>query len=333
MDAVEFELYRYMVGRLPCGKEFIQLITRVLMGQNVCEFKYFKMKLNATRMSGEMCTSLGNGFSNKMFMEFMLQVVNDFKLKDDVDTKGVVEGDDGLFATKAKHLPTTKDFERLGLKIKLEEHTELTNTSFCGIIFDPEECINVTDPIETLLSYGWTNQTYKNSSTKTASDLLRAKSLSYAYQYPGCPIIGSMAWYGLRVTQNFKKLGKLLNSKSLNTWDRDQLLEALKNQHRCKYVSPGMRTRLLIEERYGVKVEHQQMIEDYFLNKNDTEPISLPILELYFKKDWVDYYNSYVVTQQSELDYPDIAFPSAKDFKCEWSTSGRQVELASLEYL
>jgi len=114
MDCCEMELYKYMVSELPGGDEFISLITKALLGENECSFKFFTVWVQATRMSGEMCTSLGNGFSNLMFFLFLCW-------RKGSRCTGVVEGDDGLFRVDGP-APTASDFRDLGLVIKMKEH-------------------------------------------------------------------------------------------------------------------------------------------------------------------------------------------------------------------
>lgn len=81
-------------------------------------------------MSGDMCTSLGNGFSNKMKAEFLA-----YKAGGTID--GFVEGDDGLFVTNFEL--RSSDYEKLGFTIKIEEIADPCEASFCGMIFGEDE--------------------------------------------------------------------------------------------------------------------------------------------------------------------------------------------------
>lgn len=319
MSLCEFKLYRFMTKLLPEGEEFMRLCEDVIGGLNVCEFKHFRMNVECTRMSGEMCTSLGNGFSNLMFMLFTCEECGCD------NTEGVVEGDDGLFVTnpgKLGHIPTEDDFIKLGLRIKLEVHDDLCTASFCGIIFDPEELINVTDPRDVLATFGWTNAHYAHAKPPALRDLLRAKSMSFAFQYPGCPIISSLSWYGLRATGKFKHLGRVLNSKQLNSWQRGQLLDAVAGFARCVRIEPGIRTRLLVERLYHIRVEHQIAIEKYLDTKNDFSPIDFPLLKMYMPESWCSYYDKYVLPVKSlgaDLRRPAHDWHGIPGFKKEWT--------------
>ncbi len=80
-------------------------------------------------MSGEMNTSLGNGFSNLMFMLYACEIQG-------IECDGIVEGDDGAFALSLKPGQKFDEsiFAEMGLTIKLEKHTDLMSMSFCGIL-------------------------------------------------------------------------------------------------------------------------------------------------------------------------------------------------------
>ena len=158
-----------------------------------------------------MNTSLGNGFSNLMFMAFVCEKLG-------LNCNGVVEGDDGLFAFNG-NTPSASDFTKYGFNIKLDVHSEISTASFCGNVFDPEDRQIMTCPYDVLSTFGWTTNKYAKSSDKTLKALLRSKSLSLAYQYPGCPILSSLAQYGLRVTKGYN-VEKVVYSRNTSLWDR-----------------------------------------------------------------------------------------------------------------
>jgi hypothetical protein len=296
MEKVEFKLYEYMTSKLPGGPEFMRLVRTVLGGLNWCEFRDFIVTVVGTRMSGEMCTSLGNGFANLMFMLFMLHK------KGCTDVAGVVEGDDGLFVCRGTP-PTGKDFEDLGLIIKLETYSNLAEASFCGMVFDPEDKLTVMDPREVLASFGWASGRYARSGKKTLSALLRCKALSLAHQYPGCPVITALSRYGLRVTRHVKRVQmyRVLNSrKAMSGWERDQLMDALRDEARIEHIEPPVNTRLLVERLYGITVEQQYYLEKLLDSKQDLNPINDDLLVSGCPQSWKDYWATYVGEAQDE---------------------------------
>lgn len=300
MEACEFELYEWMTSKLSVGPEFMALCKRVLAGTNVCRFKQFVVRLLATRMSGEMCTSLGNGFSNLMFMLYTC------KKKGCTEVTGVVEGDDGLF-TMVGSPPTTDDFARLGLVIKLEVHTVLSSASFCGLVFDPTDLVNVTDPRKVLASFGWTSGDWYSARPSRLHALLRSKAMSLVHQYPGCPIVQELGLYGLRVTSHITVSAtlKAIQNKSHGSWRREELLRAFGSAISPREVP--MATRLLVESLYGISVDVQLKIEKYLSSKNDLEQILCPYVEMVMPQVWLDHYGAYVIEDErlsSNLFYP-----------------------------
>jgi hypothetical protein len=282
MESCEFVLYDYMTSKLPkaYAEEFSHNL-RVIAGRNRCVFKFFDMEINAKRMSGEMNTSLGNGFSNLMLMLFACSKAGC------TDVNGCVEGDDGLF-TMVGTPPTSEFFARLGMTIKMEVSDRLETASFCGLVFDPIDLINVTNPLEELVTFGLTSSTYARSRSRRKMELLRCKAISMAYQYGGCPILTSLARYGLRVTRGYSAV---LSGHECQ-WVRDQFMEAKMNS-RGKMRAPPLRTRLLVEELYHIPVEHQIAIERYLDGLAVLEPICHPLIDLHVPSVWRDYHDRY----------------------------------------
>jgi len=299
MEACEFELYDWMTQYLPCYKEFMSLCRRVLGGKNRCKYKNFTVEVDATRMSGEMCTSLGNGFSNLMFMLFICEK------KGCTDVAIVVEGDDGA-ATGKGDPPTSEDFAKLGLTIVIDMHQSISTMSFCGIIFDEVDRKNVTNPCEVLAGFGWCGNRYKGAKQSKLNVLLRAKALSYAHQYPGCPVIGSLAQYGLRCTRGTSINHYAKKSNAVGYWEREQLLAAMKDEKKISFIAPSMRTRLLVEEKFGITVSHQIEIEEYLDSLDTVQPLKIPGFDSIAHPSWAEYFDEYAIPvnhRQQDLDY------------------------------
>jgi len=286
MEACEFELYSYMTQHLDESSLMKWACESVLGGDNICNFKDFTVWLEAVRMSGEMCTSLGNGFTNLMAFLFVAQE------KGSTYADGVVEGDDGLFALNGPP-PTPADFEKLGLVIKLEEHQDLSTASFCGLIFDPHDLVNIACPRKILAGFGWAAGQYVGAKPKILKALLRCKALSLAHQYPGAPIISALARYGLRVTDDVQacKMYRVLNARAaLDEWHRRQVLQALESEIVDRPVP--INTRLLMESKFGISVTDQIRIEEYLNGLNSVVPLKIDV-DL-FSNTWIHYWDVYV---------------------------------------
>jgi hypothetical protein len=286
MESVEFMLYDYMLSLHSDREDFMTTVRNVIGGRNVCRYRGVEVEIDATRMSGEMCTSLGNGFSNLMFMLFVCEE------KGTNVVAGVVEGDDGLFALQGP-LPTGDDFKALGLNIKLEIHDRLERASFCGQIFDLQDMITVTDPRPIIFGMGWTSGRYQNLRDTKLRSLARAKALSYAHQYPGCPIVQSLAHYVLRATRSLDT-SWLLRGKHLGFWEREKL--ARDQVGKVPWKEVPVNTRILVFEQYGISPEVQIELERHFDSLSELGPIIHPLLTILVHEDWVTYWNSYVGT-------------------------------------
>lgn len=299
MEAVEFVLYEFMLQNVPNGLYYVQRMREVLAGINHCEFKRFWFEVFATRMSGEMNTSLGNGFSNLMFMLFACHFFGS-------KGSGVVEGDDGLFVISGP-IPTSEFFKALGLNIKLEVHEELSTASFCGIVFDVIDRINIRDPMKVLLSFGWCNGQYVNAKDSKLKVLLRCKALSLIHQYPGCPIISELGFYALRMTSKVTvfQMVKVVNTKLFDSYERSEMLRFI-HTGIPEQIFPGIRSRMLMEKLYGVTCERQLMIEQMIKIKKDLRPFDSDLFYDYVHKDQILYSLIYLMEKPSDDRCPPI---------------------------
>lgn len=307
MSACEVELYTYMTSKLPSSRWFLRLVNEVLVGENLCKFKTLLVKILATRMSGEMCTSLGNGFSNLMFMLFTC------KRKGCKQVRGVVEGDDGLFTVLGTP-PTIDDFAALGLNIKLEIHNSLSTASFCGIVFDEDDRRNVTDPRKVLATFGWSSKQYVFAKPSVKLALLRAKAMSLVYQYPGCPIVMELGLAGLRVTESHSKTKEYRQAvgglwKQSNDYEREwMILSAQGCAQGFEVPEVGNNSRHLVEHLYGIPYDHQIRIEAYLRSISEVSVLDCPYIDMHMSPLWKHFYGEYAF-RTSRLN-PDLEKPT-----------------------
>jgi hypothetical protein len=299
MDYCEFRLYEYMTKDLPKGKWFMDLLRRSVGSTNRCIFKWFDFTVWRRRMSGEMCTSLGNGFTNLMLLKFLFK-----KTPNSVLIAALVEGDDGLTAFQGDR-PSAELISSLGLRLKLEYVTDVNLASFCGQIFDVDEKMVVTNPMEVIASFGWTTARYLKSSDKRLKQLLRSKALSYLYQYPGCPIVASLAKYGLRMTREVRARGPVTNE-----YEREEFEIMVKAMAKYDFTSytVGPKTRKLVALLYNIPEEIQTRIEQYLDGLTSLQPLNCPEIYHCGQKVWSHYYDNYVskieLYWQSESLFP-----------------------------
>lgn len=304
----EFIMYDYMTQFHPIHDEFMSWCNKVIAGTNHCEFKTFWLDIVATRMSGEMNTSLGNGFSNLMMMMFLSE------RKGNQHFDGMFEGDDGLCVMEGE-IPTAEDFAQLGMTIKMEIHDNIETASFCGIVFDPVDMINVTDPACVLLNFGWSNSRYVNCSRVRRLELLRAKALSTAYTYPGCPIIQSLAQMGLRLTKHIDIKRFLEKNRSMSMWEREWLLAAI--DHKKDPIPVPLGTRQLVERLYNIPISTQLELEEYFDSITSLTPLFHWCFDEIIPSDSVRYWQDYVRRAKMDGDfcYPTLNLNERKIFE------------------
>lgn len=311
MESCEFLLFEYMTQNLPEGREWMNLVRNVIGGRNHCCYKYFTVDVDATRMSGEMDTSLANGFANLMLLLFLFS-------EKGIVPRVVVEGDDSLTSFVGVP-PDESDFTRLGFSIKCNVRENINEASFCGIIFHPSDLINITDPLDVLVNFGWAGRSYVNARRGRLLALLRCKSLSYAHQYPGAPIIQALAHYGLRATSGIDVRHFIENDRSLSLWEREQLRSVVNAPHPVETKVP-IDTRLLMEKLYGLSVQTQLHIEQYLENLTSIQPLAGPICNLVFHPDCYRFADSYVMDLlPDQVGSPNFTWPLDKNLCYEFT--------------
>jgi hypothetical protein len=266
MLSIEFQLYKFLVPHDKEGRQFMKDIG-TLLGRNHCTNKLADIWINGVRMSGEMNTSLGNGFSNYVLMKFAA-------FKSGTRVKGVVEGDDGCFRTRKTIDPAI--FKELGLNVKFVEYPTIGEMSFCGILQDEIGRQTITDPFKVLARFGWSNRKYVGSAEKTKRSLAVAKALSYAHAYPHMPIVRPFCDMILRLCDlNKYRVLRVINS--LDCYQRDRFIDAFNRRNEIPKFAPTMETRALVSKLFGISPEKQIKLENQFLKVKKYGPLELDL--------------------------------------------------------
>jgi hypothetical protein len=286
MACCEFIMYRYMMKNHTEGKKTMNEIIRTLQGKNKIIYRHGVVEIDASRMSGEMNTSLGNGFTNLMVFLYLSERNGAGQVK------GFVEGDDGLFSVQnPSKAPTAEDFFDLGWNIKIDTHKNLNHASFCGCVFEITDMVNVPDVLSVLTTLGWGSQRYVNASQSTQMMLLKSKALSYAYQYNGVPIVSKLSRSILKTLEHVKIEGRIV--KQLEPHKQVILSRAMKNLPPERVV--GNMTRNLVWELQNIPISDQIKIESAL--ENTALPINtrveFPTLD--FPPLWSHIHQNYVV--------------------------------------
>lgn len=232
---------------------------------DVTKFKWFKLLRSDCRKSGDSITSFGNALTNFLLFAFVAEK-NGLDWR---DLDALFEGDDGI-AT----VPSTFDvsyYGALGTTLKESKFTELEDTDFCQEIFSLEDCVTLTDPSKVLLKFGWSKAHHVGMRKGRLMEILRAKSFSLAYQYAGCPIVSSLAQYGLRVTAG-TDMRRLLTRGRLDWYDRTILLKAMEYGYQQLKKPVGFDSRRLVHKRFGISPDQQMAIETHLDNLTKLQP-------------------------------------------------------------
>jgi len=286
----------------------------VLLGSvwNYFHFLLVRGKVWRKRMSGEMWTSFGNGHSTNVFHRFLGQKLFGKEIII------VQEGDDTLYCSPGP-IPVEM-YAKVGLEVKLERVTDISVAQFCQLIFDPYDLIVVRDPIFYICNFSWLSAKFVQT-TKYDQMMLNCRALSALHQYPGHPIIQSFAvWIYRNTKQDADKMRKFLEeTRLLDNWHRNQLLEAVDsiptssdggNTTSDPYEflptvrPPPEGTRNLVEKRFGIPIEDQIKIENYFDAKETLGVIPLDLISSWVQPSWMAYYDWYV----REVDVRDQAW-------------------------
>lgn len=268
VDVVECQLWRYMLVNNP---EILECVMRcyytgtkgnlqprieVLLNKN------YTLYARGARMSGEMWTSLANGFSNLMNMFTICKIHN-------IDFEGFVEGDDGIFNLN-KNIITENDFNALGFKIKMKLSQNIEDTTFCGNLFSKESQKLILNP-EYLARLGWScSSIYSRSSKKITDELLRAKAMSIHVLGKYTPIIGKLTYKLLNILGE----GEYRNEVSSKWWDF-YVYTNTENKN-FEWIEPVMSDRLLYYKNFGISIEMQLMLEASIEKATTVQDLCMP---------------------------------------------------------
>jgi hypothetical protein len=237
MDACECELYRHCLA----NDNDSEFLCSVLIGTNRMRTRTGnRASCDGRRMSGDMCTSLGNGFANLMLAEFIVASKHG-------ELDGFVEGDDGIFASTVELTP--EDYAKCGFTIKIKEERDPCCASFCGLVFaDSGEIIR--DPVKFFCNFGWTTS-FLHAGDKIMLELLRAKALSAVYECPQCPIVSVLARAALTRTRG---------SAPRFVEDGYHVFVA-RDERNIPPFQPSLDTRLLFSDVFNIPIDMQIELE------------------------------------------------------------------------
>ncbi|APG76207.1 hypothetical protein 3 [Beihai tombus-like virus 18] len=286
MECVQFEFYEFMFQKLPFKNKLMEGMRHVIGGKNKMRFKNFTWYSIARKMSGESDTALSNALDNWVTWLFLL------------GKKGVpphqaaemiyVEGDDNASSLQ-NHKLDKKDFEDLGLKIKIETGLDIEQTGFCQLYFTlPPTGTICADPWKKLVKFSKAPVKYAQASDKVLNSLLRAQALSMLYLHKGAPVVHKLAERLLYITRGFNVRNHHWESAMKYGFDGN-LIKTMKWRD---YIDTPvkMEDRVLVERQFGMTIEMQLLIEEK-LDSWKGGLLHLPVD--WFPDDWALFYSLY----------------------------------------
>jgi len=243
MRSCECVLYQYMLSHSFDST----IICNTLCGPNRMRTRSgIRLTIRGRRMSGDMCTSLGNGSTNLMLFLFAMRS----KGVAEYQVRALVEGDDGLFAIPMSVSLTSSDYLKFGFTIDIKRENDPCEASFCRLVFTSSGQ-TIRDPFRFLNSFGFTSS-FLDARSHVMDQLLRAKALSALYETPHCPIVAVLAHKALQhtvgVCPRFVRDGyHIIPHDEIKIVAFDCLPE----------------TRLLFQKKFGVSVVEQLLVEQY----------------------------------------------------------------------
>lgn len=296
----EYELYSYMLSRNPVAKsEFDYWFNEVICAPSHVKNKYMEISMQCRRFSGEMNTSLGNGFFNLMILLFACSYYK-------IDFGGVVvEGDDGLISLSREIPP--EYYKKMGLNVKLKTTDKLNEAGFCGLYFDEEECINLTDPREYICTLPWVGKQYITANDVVLKGLIKCKAMSLLWQYQGCPILDVYAKRLLILVGEVPEYIKKMDW--YNQYKYNQAKKGLETQTMEAPIT--LKSRLFVEKHFNIPIEKQLLIEQDMeqmtLTNWDTKQVE-EIMPLRWGVNYLNLVKNYTCVDQTQLGYPVLPF-------------------------
>jgi len=241
MAAIECRIYQYFLQNFP---SLSQNICMTIMGKNKLRHSSgVTATLFGRRMSGDMCTSLGNGLTNLMLVLFIVhRKTGNYNL-----LQGLVEGDDGLFVSPCPL--TVADYAQLGFTIKIEEGEHPSQMAFCQQYFvTPGQTVKHIQRV--IADFGWSHSCI-GAGVGVRTQLLRAKALSSLAALPQCPVTRAIADRALYLTRGVK---------ARHEWDWYH--PVCPDEHKAEPFNPTAATRELYFRLTGITPALQLTLED-----------------------------------------------------------------------
>lgn len=196
MMACELQVYWYMIKRMPWAWRWMTLLLHTMTDEIQCRFRSVKLTIHDSRMSGDGCTSLGNGLTNYLLLEFAAY-------RSRTSCRMLIEGDDGIF-TASSSFPGRDFFSLLGFNVKMTNSVQLNEVGFLSMVWHPETLHPMRDIRSVISRFGLSFSQARHGGDRVCAGLLRAKAFSLLALYPHEPVLNVLASRVLDLTRSVK---------------------------------------------------------------------------------------------------------------------------------
>jgi len=245
-----------------------RMVSAMVKGVNKSKFQHLVAEVDQRLMSGALWTSSANGLLNLLVLSWLNgRTANpDASIEWLIDHhgeyfRGFVEGDDGIF-TLPRRIPQAL-IDSLGLRLKFDEYDHFSMASFCGIVCDEQGTTCVTDPAKVTRNFFCLHPKYQGAKECTKMALMRAKALSYAYNFYDTPIIGELCRKVCEKTRVYDTEARKRLSE-LDAYKRGFVETAYDELHELVKRRPLVPPEAyhLVERNFGIGINDQLRIED-----------------------------------------------------------------------
>lgn len=267
----ELELYRWLGRGLDQG--FVDFVCKTIGGRQIHYNRRGWKAACRGRQSGDMCTSVGNGWVNFCVMSFVAAECGWVERGEPI--KGLFEGDDSIFSCEPGNRSDLV-LKQLGMRAKLASGVQPGEMGFLSTYWG-SDLVPITDPRRHISRFNYV--LYKETNARVRKELLRAKSLSLAFEYAGCPLLRGLALLGLRLSEGhgprFAHSDRYRAQQLWGTLQNCMLSDEL--QRRLEEPIPADR-RLLYARLFGVNIAHQEVIESALASVSGQGAVYIPAL-------------------------------------------------------
>lgn len=286
-DAVEVQFYKYMTAQVPGHDQFWDWLDKVLLGEHRIVMNSSELTVTSKRMSGDMCTSLGNTLTNLCLIKFVEQ-------EKGAEYRVVCEGDDGALSVIRGEPPVESDFITLGFKIKMVHHDSFAVGGYCKCFPLPSGG-QATNPLTTLVKFPWLGKQYLRANDALRRRLLRLKAMSILASYR-CPVITPFAQWVWHATGNDSDVRGTVDAMRASDWERDWLITCLNDGDalaRGLAYRPTTADRVAVEELFGIPVGAQELFERTLSKRTSLGMLDMSMFVL--PADWADFHSRHVL--------------------------------------